>query len=46
MPAKFIMFLGVGEQDHANQSRQDTSGCDIPRHVPFPRCALSDCAGR
>lgn len=31
-PAEFIMFLGVGEQDHESQNRQDASGYDIPYH--------------
>ena len=28
VPAKFVMFLGVGKQDHENQSHQGTSGDD------------------
>jgi hypothetical protein len=26
------MFLGVGKQDHDNQNRYDTSGCEILHH--------------
>ena len=31
MPALKVL-LGVGKQDHENQSRQDTSGYDVPNH--------------
>ena len=32
VPAKFVMFLGIGKQAHENQSRYDTSGYDVLRH--------------
>lgn len=32
VPAKFIMFLGVGKHAHEDQSREDTSGYQVLRH--------------
>ncbi len=32
MDAKFVMFLGVGQPAHENQTCQHTSGYDVPHH--------------
>ena len=37
VPAKFVMFLGVGKQAHENQGHQGTSGYDVLRHGCPPR---------
>jgi hypothetical protein len=36
VPAKFVMFLGIGKQAHENQSRYDTSGDDFLCHGCLP----------